>query len=135
MHSLNLSTNNLFLFSPLIEITFDFFVYRLSPRIIIVRDYFRFDFESQLSLSFLDWSAINRLLSTGKLKFSITISLRLVMLLSDPSEIEDPLLPGLMRSLVHKRNAARGASLSYLSPASRNFFCALRNEVSCLIQN
>jgi len=34
---------------------------------------------------------------------------------------------------MHKRDATRGAFLLYLSPASRNFYCALRNEVSCLI--
>jgi len=45
--------------------------------------------------------SIDRLLSMGKLKFSIIISLRLAMLLSGPSELEDPLLLGLMRQFSH----------------------------------
>jgi len=78
----------------LIEITFDFFVYRLSPCTIIVAIISALIL-SPSSLSFLDWSAFDRLLSTEKLKFSITISLRLAMLLSGPSRTKKLSAPWL----------------------------------------
>jgi len=102
------------------------------------RFFVRFDLESFLSsLLFLDWSTIDRSATfDGKIEIlnHYLLTTRDAPLWSFRARRSSaPWLDETIRSFMHKRDAARGAFLSYPSSASRDFFCALRNEVSCLI--
>lgn len=126
----------------LIEVTLNFLVHRSAPRAVSIRDYSEFNLERFLcSLQSLDWSSLYQ---TTTLDEKISIFNHYLVSTRD---LHAPIrsftarrspatwLRASIRSLMRRRDAARRTYRSHPSPARRNAFCSLRNEVKLQIDN
>lgn len=98
----------------LIEVTVDFFVHRLPPRTIRIRDYSRFDLEEfHRSLASLDWHALNRSLLLDERIFTLNHYLTSARVLHAPVRLIRVRRPPALwlsapvRSRMRVRDAAR----------------------------
>lgn len=125
----------------LIEVTLNFFVHRLPPRAIRVRNYFQFDLEAfhRLLLS-LGWSTLNRTPSFDEQINIFNSYLTSTRDLHAPVRTFRAQRPALwlnasIRSLMRTRDAARRAYRSCPSPTRLKTFQSLRYEVSAQMDN